>query len=187
MSTALTDAVVEEARRGEPSALTAIYIAVSPGILTYLRSHGSRDAEGLTQEVFVQLLPRIRRITGGASGVRALAFTIAHSRLVDEFRRRGRATELPYEVELDGRQVEPAESEALNNMKHRRAADLLASLGDDQKSVIMLRIFGDLSLEETAKIVGKSVGAVKQLQRRGLLALRAQLDTAPFDTPGERP
>jgi RNA polymerase sigma-70 factor (ECF subfamily) len=49
---------------------------------------------------------------------------------------------------------------------------LLAKLGDEQKTVILLRILGDLSLEETARVVGKSVGAVKQLQRRGLLALR---------------
>jgi RNA polymerase sigma-70 factor (ECF subfamily) len=178
MSPALTDAVVEDARRGDTSALSAIYIAVSPGILTYLRSHGSRDAEGLTQEVFVQLLPRIRRISGGASGVRALAYTIAHSRLVDEFRRRGRATELPYEAELDGRQAEPAESEALDSIHSQQAAALLAALAEEQKSVILLRIFGDLSLEETARILGKSVGAVKQLQRRGLLALRAQLEKA---------
>jgi len=177
MSAALTDSVVDSARRGDTAALTTIYIAVSPGILAYLRSHGSQDAEGLTQEVFAQLLPRIRRIHGGASGLRALAFTIAHSRLVDEFRRRGRAVEVPYEAELDGRQVEPAESAALNGVHARDAAALVAALSDDQRSVIMLRVFGDLSLEETAKTLGKSVGAVKQLQRRGLLALRAHLDT----------
>jgi RNA polymerase sigma-70 factor (ECF subfamily) len=178
MSFDLTDTVVEDARNGDPAALTAIYESVSPRILAYLRSHGSQDAEGLTQEVFVQLLPRIRRIAGGASGVRALAFTIAHSRLVDEFRRRSRSVELSYEAELDGRRVVPAESEALDNVTAQHAQSLLASLGDDQKSVIMLRVFGDLSLEDTAHILGKSVGAVKQLQRRGLLVLRARLDTS---------
>lgn len=181
MSSDLTDAVVEDARRGEATALAVIYESVSPKILAYLRSHGSRDAEGLTQEVFVQLFPRIRRITGGASGVRALAFTIAHSRLVDEFRRRSRATELPYEAELDGRRVEPAESTALDNVDAQRAHALLAALSDDQRSVIMLRILGDLSLDDTAQILGKSVGAVKQLQRRGLLALRGQLETSGID------
>ena len=176
MSAALSDAVVERARSGDTAALTTIYIAVSPGILAYLRSRGSQDAEGLTQEVFTQLLPRIRRIKGGASGLRALAFTIAHSRLVDEFRRRSRAVELPYEAELDGRRVEPAERDALNNVHARDTAALVDSLSDDQRSVIMLRVFGDLSLEDTAHALGKSVGAVKQLQRRGLLALRARLD-----------
>lgn len=38
--------------------------------------------------------------------------------------------------------------------------------------MVMLRVLGDLSLEETAGVLGKSVGSVKQLQRRGLLRLR---------------
>jgi RNA polymerase sigma-70 factor (ECF subfamily) len=50
--------------------------------------------------------------------------------------------------------------------------ELLAGLNEDQRTVVALRVVGQLSLEETADVTGKSVGAVKQLQRRGLLALR---------------
>jgi RNA polymerase sigma-70 factor (ECF subfamily) len=176
MASALTDEVVEEARHGDASALTTLYEAVAPGILAYLRSRGSRDAEGLTQDVFLQLLPRLRKITGGAAGVRALAFTIAHSRLIDEFRRRGRSVELAYDVHLDGREHDSAESEALRQVGTGEATALLARLGDEQRVVILLRVLGDLSLEDTARVVGKSVGAVKQLQRRGLLALREHVE-----------
>jgi RNA polymerase sigma-70 factor (ECF subfamily) len=172
MASALTDEVVEEARHGDASALTTLYEAVAPGILAYLRSRGSRDAEGLTQEVFLQLLPRLRKITGGAAGVRALAFTIAHSRLIDEFRRRSRSVELPYDADLDGRKHDSAEAEAFQQLGSGEATALLGTLGDEQRTVILLRVLGDLSLEDTARVVGKSVGAVKQLQRRGLLALR---------------
>ena len=170
MTAALTDEVVEDARKGDASALTAVYEALSPGILGYLRVRGSRDAEGLTQEVFLQLLPQLRKLTGGASGLRALAFRIAHARLVDEFRRRSRASEVPYEADLDGRKHDSAEHEVIGGSSS--ITSLLAKLGDEQKTVILLRVLGDLSLEETARVVGKSVGAVKQLQRRGLLALR---------------
>jgi RNA polymerase sigma-70 factor (ECF subfamily) len=172
MAAVLTDEVVEEARNGNASAVTALYEVLAPGILAYLRSRGSRDAEGLTQEVFLQLLPRLRTITGGAAGVRALAFTIAHSRLIDEFRRRSRSTEVPYEADLDTRQHRSAEQEVIEQSGSSEITALLARLGDEQKTVILLRVLGDLSLEETAQIVGKSIGAVKQLQRRGLLALR---------------
>jgi len=172
MTPVLTDEVVEAARNGHASAMTALYEVLAPGILAYLRNRGSRDAEGLTQEVFLQLLPRLRTITGGAAGVRALAFTIAHSRLVDEFRRRSRSTEMPYEPDLDDRQHDSAEQEVLEKAGSSEITALLARLRDEQKTVILLRVLGDLSLEETARIVGKSVGAVKQLQRRGLLALR---------------
>lgn len=172
MPPVLTDAVVDDARRGDTAALTSLYEAVSPGILAYLRSRGSADPEGLTQEVFVQLLPRVRSITGGAAGVRALSYTIAHSRLVDEFRRRGRAVEMPYEPDLDLRSQESAESTSASALVSHDVHVLLATLGDDQRTVILLRVLGDLSLEDTAASLGKSVGAVKQLQRRALLTLR---------------
>ena len=171
MTAALTDDVVDAAREGDSSALTMVYESLAPGILAYLRVRGSRDAEGLTQEVFLQLLPQLRKLTGGASGLRALAFRIAHARLVDEFRRRSRASEVPYEADLQrAAEVLNAGDEAMG--RSSSVTSLLAKLGDEQKTVILLRILGDLSLEETARVVGKSVGAVKQLQRRGLLALR---------------
>jgi RNA polymerase sigma-70 factor (ECF subfamily) len=172
MTAALTDEVVAEAQTGSPSALGAVYQALAPGILAYLRSRGSRDAEALTQDVFLHLLPRLSKVTGGASGVRALAFTIAHSRLVDEFRRRSRSTEVLYDPDADERQHDSAEQEVIDRSGAEAITALLTRLGDEQRTVILLRVLGDLSLEETARVMGKSVGAVKQLQRRGLLALR---------------
>ena len=53
---------------------------------------------------------------------------------------------------------------------------LLDRLNADQRAVLMLRVIGDLSIDETATALGKTPGAVKQLQRRGLLALRAVVD-----------
>jgi RNA polymerase sigma-70 factor (ECF subfamily) len=42
--------------------------------------------------------------------------------------------------------------------------------------VVTLRVLADLSVEETARVLGRTPGAVKQLQRRGLLALREILE-----------
>jgi RNA polymerase sigma-70 factor, ECF subfamily len=41
--------------------------------------------------------------------------------------------------------------------------------------VLYLRIVADLPIEQVAQVIGRSAGAVKQLQRRALLALRAAL------------
>jgi len=46
----------------------------------------------------------------------------------------------------------------------------------DQQHVLALRFSQDLSLEETATIVGKSINAVKVLQFRALAAMRRLLD-----------
>lgn len=180
MASSLTDAVVEEARRGDSAALTALYESIAPGILAYLRGRGSADPEALMQDVFLQLLPRIPRVTGGAGGVKALAYTIAHSRLVDELRKRGRSPEISVAEPIEIDWTFSAEEEALAGSQPALA--LLSSLGQAQRTVIMLRVFGDLSVEQTARVIGKSVGAVKQLQRRGLLALRETL-TESGDLP----
>jgi RNA polymerase sigma-70 factor (ECF subfamily) len=52
---------------------------------------------------------------------------------------------------------------------------LLERISPDQSEVLLLRIVADLSVDETAAVVGKSYEAVKALQRRGLAALRRQL------------
>ena len=54
---------------------------------------------------------------------------------------------------------------------------VLSRLSDDQRSVITLRVLGDLSVDQTAQVLGKTAGSVKQLQRRGLVRLRSLMST----------
>jgi RNA polymerase sigma factor (sigma-70 family) len=180
----LTEDEVAAAVAGEPAALRRVYETLSPRLVVYLRSRGSDDPEGLTQDVFVSLLPRLGQLRGGLAGLRTFAFSLAHARLVDENRRRARrprarTIELVDEPPL----VRSAEDLALGQIAGQEIFQRLAKLKDDQRAVVALRVIGELTLEETAEVVGKSVGAVKQLQRRGLLALREQLQVREGVTP----
>ncbi|BAS11716.1 ECF RNA polymerase sigma factor SigD [Arthrobacter sp. Hiyo8] len=49
---------------------------------------------------------------------------------------------------------------------------LLDSLPEDYREVLALRIVAELSLESTARIMNKTPGAIKQLQRRALARLK---------------
>ena len=170
----LTEVEVASAITGEPAALGRVYEALSPAIAAYLRSRGSEDPEGLTQDVFVALLPRLGRLRGGAAGLYTLAFSLAHARLVDEIRRRAKRPRVQsFEPSTDPRSAASAEEHALSRVGNADLCELLGRLKKDQREVVTLRVVGQLSLEETAEVVGKSVGAVKQLQRRGLLSMRA--------------
>ncbi len=53
---------------------------------------------------------------------------------------------------------------------------LLGALSPDQRDVLLLRIVADLTVEQVSEALGKAPGAVQQLQRRGLTALRRRLD-----------
>ena len=52
---------------------------------------------------------------------------------------------------------------------------LLGALTEEQRDVLLLRVVAGLSLQETAAVVGKRVGAVKALQRRALTSLRKEI------------
>lgn len=170
----LTESTVADAQSGNNDAVSTIYRVLAPKVLGYLRARGVEDPEGLTHEVFLAVLPRLARLQGGAAGLRTLVFSVAHARYVDETRKRARRPgSTSYEQEYDERTTPSAETAALEATGSAHMVGLLDQLGDEQRSVISLRILGDLSLDQTAAVLGKSTGAVKQLQRRGLENLRS--------------
>ncbi|MGH8860609.1 MAG: RNA polymerase sigma factor [Jatrophihabitantaceae bacterium] len=176
----IDDALVDAARGGDDAAVRRIYHALSPAVLGYLRVHGASDPEAATSEVFVAVFDRIARLSGGAAGLRTLLFSVAHARMVDDRRvqaRRPRTVEyLPAD---DRRHVPSAEDDALESLAAERVRAILALLPSDQGEVLRLRIVADLSIEQVAEVIGRSAGAVKQLQRRALIALRAELSRRP--------
>lgn len=125
------------------------------------------------QEVFLAVLPRLHSVTGGSAGLRTFIFSVAHARMVDDHRRLGRApAKLPFDPELDVRADPSAEEEALERIAPGEIVGLLESLHEEQREVLSLRLVAGLTVEQTAETIGKSAGAVKQLQRRGILKLR---------------
>ncbi len=165
--------VLAAARRGDGPAWAALYAELAPRVLGYLRAQGAAEPEDLTGEVFLQIVRDLARFTGGERAFRAWVFTIAHHRLLDERRRAGRRPAATAPVDdldslLDSPGVDEDVGPALGEERVRR---LIAPLPPDQRTVLFLRILGDLTIEETARLLGKRPGAVKALQRRGLAAV----------------
>jgi RNA polymerase sigma-70 factor, ECF subfamily len=172
----LDDALVAAASSGDEHALREVYLALSPAVLVYLRSRGVPDPEAVTSEVFVSVLPKLPKLRGGASGLRTLTFSVAHARMVDAYRAAARRpAPVDYEPADDTRLVPSAEDDAIASLGTERVAAILGLLPPDQREVLYLRIVADLPIEQVAQVIGRSAGAVKQLQRRALLALRAAL------------
>jgi len=173
------DDLVRSAKRGEAWALTEVWHRHSAAVLAYLRGRGVVDAEDMTSEVFLQVFRGIGRFRGDVGDLRTFVFSVAHARYVDEVRRlarRGVAAE--FSADRHDRPEPSAESAAMTALATDRVRRLIETLSPDQRDVLLLRIVADLSLEQTAEVLGKSVGSVKSLQHRGLAALRPILGTA---------
>ena len=176
IGTAFPD-VLCAARAGAAWAFEALYRELAPAVTGYLRMHGALEPDDLASETFIGLFTGLSSFEGDEGALRAWVFTIAHRRLVDDWRRRSRRPQLAA-IPDDG--PEPAiggdvEDDALAALGSRAVHELCAALPDDQRSVILMRIVGDLSLEQVAAAMGRSVASVKALQRRGLLTLRSEL------------
>lgn len=151
----------------------AVYRTLSGAVLGYLKARGVDDPEAVTQDVFLAFFPKIGELTGGLQGAKSLVFSIAHARMVDYYRRVERRPDFtPYDPLQDGRSTASAEDHALGH--DGGAAHLLAGLTDEHRQVLALRVVADLSIEQVAGIMGKSQGAIKQLQRRALQNLKDQ-------------
>ena len=175
------DSVLCAAQSGAPWALERLYQVLSPAVLGYLRVQGAADPEDLANEVFLGVFQRIGSFAGDEDRFRSWIFTIAHSRLIDDRRRASRRPQLvhdPTDVPVD-RPGGDAEQDALARLSGRRVQALCDELVADQRDVLLLRLMAGLTVEAIAESLGKSEGAVKALQRRGLANLRKILERDP--------
>jgi RNA polymerase sigma factor (sigma-70 family) len=161
------------ARVGASWAFESLHRELAPAVAGYLRAQGAAEVEDLTSEVFLGVFRGLPRFEGDEAQLRSWVFAIAHRRLIDERRRRGRRPPgRPYESEGDTRVGGDVEEEALAALGDERVLALLDVLSADQRTVLLLRVAGDLTVEQVATAIGKRPGAVKALQRRALATLR---------------
>jgi RNA polymerase sigma factor (sigma-70 family) len=185
------EAVLAAAQRGDERALETIYRDLSPLVLGYLRSNGAREPEDLTSEVFVALVRNIPSFSGSQESFRSWVLTIAHRRLIDEFRHRSRRPEDPVVPDEVQARLAPdtatAEVVALDGLANERVSDALSHLTDDQRAVVTLRILADVPIKDVAAILGKPETAVKSLQHRALASLARHIDATPDELATEDP
>jgi RNA polymerase sigma factor (sigma-70 family) len=176
MSPERFNSLLAAAREGSEAAWRELYDGLAPVVLGYLRANGAPDPEDVLSEVFLQVARDIARFDGDERGFRSWVFTIAHHRLIDARRHSARRPiELAAEPPEPDEPADDAADEALARIGLDEVRGILETLSPEQRAVLLLRVIGDLSIDDVAKAVGKRPGAVKALQRRGLAAVRRAL------------
>lgn len=169
------DDLLSGARRGESWAFKTLFEWLGARVLGYLRSKHVEDPDGLANEVFLRVFRTVGSFDGDADRFRSWVFTIAHNLAIDAHRRSERrplTRTMEVDIDLVGGDVE---EDVLVVLARERVEALLATCSAEQRDVLMLRFVNDLSVAETAEILGKSQEAVKGLQRRALAAVERAL------------
>jgi RNA polymerase sigma-70 factor, ECF subfamily len=169
--------VLAGAKTGAPWALEALYRDLQPRLLRYLNSQAPKVAEDLASETWIGVAVSVPWFEGDEDAFRAFLFTVARRRVLDHRRKEyGRRTDPTEHETLEG--LSPAsdgEQAALDQVGTGWALEQIATLPPDQAEVVLLRVIGDLSVDEVASIVGKRPGTVRSLQLRALRRLARQL------------
>lgn len=146
-----------------------------PRVRSYLLAAGASEADDLLSDVFVSITRNLPKFRGTDDELRAWIFSIARNRLRDEFRRRQRRDR---RQPASGSTPDVASDVAAapESLLDPGLVTALRSLTEEQREVVVLRFVADLSLEDVARMTGRSAGAVKSLQHRALASLGRLLD-----------
>jgi RNA polymerase sigma-70 factor, ECF subfamily len=169
--------LIEAARAGDEAAWAEIWGELAPPVLGYLRGSGAPDPEDVLGETFFQVARDLGGFEGDWERFRSWVFTVARHRLIDARRSSARrpADSVAEPPEPPGPAADDVAEQALSRIGDERVRRVLSELTEDQRTVLLLRVVGDLSLEQVAEALGKRTGAIKQLQRRGLATVRRRL------------
>ena len=182
--------LVRRAKAGEPEALSEFYEQYVDRVFRYIviRVGNHHDSEDLTEEVFLRALQSISKFNYKGAPLAAWLFRIAHNIIVDHWRRtRGREmNSLDDAMEVSEPGADPEEGlELFSDTQGLRKA--MEGLTERQREVLTLRFGADLSIVETAKVMGRKEGTIKALQHNALAALRRLVDregTLKYDHEG---
>jgi RNA polymerase sigma-70 factor (ECF subfamily) len=166
----LQERFLVEAAQSDPKRFAVLYEENFSRVYAYIarRVHERAEAEDLTADVFHRALENLRSFQWRGVPFAAWLYRIAANAIADRATRAARARALL---------APDAEPEPLpEELEHRaRLFRMVDDLAGDQRCVIMMRFAEQKSIAEIALALGRSEGAIKQLQFRALHNLRKRI------------
>ena len=173
-----------EAAQKDPARFAELYENNFERVYAYIarRVRDRNEAEDVTSEVFHQALANLPKFQWRGVPFAAWLFRIAANSIIDRGKRAAREQSLPEGFELPSEDA----SQIIDDEVEQRARlfQLVGRLPEDQRLVISKRFSEEKSIREIANEIGRSEGAVKQLQFRAVQTLRAWLTDEPGDRNG---
>jgi RNA polymerase sigma factor (sigma-70 family) len=166
---------------GHEEALTPLHTRYAGLVFGIVAQSLDRSAaEEITQDVFLTLWQKAHTYDPGRGRVRPWLLQIAHARILNELRRRGRRPQLvpdPDETHLgaieDGAPL--PDEEAWRDYRREAIAAAVDALPAPQRQALSLAFFEDLTQQQVAAYLDLPLGTAKTRIRTGLQRLRVSL------------
>ncbi len=158
----------------DAQALGELHDQLYPVVYRYVRFRldDEQMVEDITSEAFVRMLDALKKDGRKIRDLRAWLLGTASHLVADHFRVQYRREEEQIERHEDLPDGKSTEGLAEQNFRKEEVRQAVQCLTEDQQNVLALRFSQEMSIEETARTMGKSINAVKVLQYRALNTLR---------------
>ena len=153
--------------------LASLYEEYYDKIARYVYVHigNKEEAEDIAGEVFLRALKSLKSYREQGVPMQGWLFRIAHNLTIDYLRKMDKRSTVPIDsVVLQGND-NPADT-AERNIEFARVTEAMKQLTTEQREVINLRFFGGLTSKEVGGVLGKSDGAVREMQRAAIEKVR---------------
>jgi RNA polymerase sigma-70 factor (ECF subfamily) len=168
-------ALVELARGGDAEAFGQLYDHYRTKVyrFVYYRVGSTAVAEDLTSDTFFRALRSMGSFQWQGKDFGAWLMTIARNLTTDHFKAGRTRLELSTDdmtAHFDSAEgsTDGPETQVLASLTNQTLLTALKGLPHEQQECLIMRFLQGLSIAETALILGRSDGAVKQLQLRGI-------------------
>jgi RNA polymerase sigma-70 factor (ECF subfamily) len=175
--------LLREAKNGNAEAFGKLYSLYFTPVYRYvlLRVRDRTLTEDITQTVFMKVYRSLDTFHVGSISPLAYFFTVARNTIIDHWKKKRETvfgdlgdeeSDTPLDIP-DNREHDETRVDRAVTMERVRSA--LRSVSEDQREVLTLKFIAQLSNHEIARAMGKTEDAIRQLQSRGLKALRDAL------------
>lgn len=168
---------IADCRAGTLSAFDVLYTRHVDAVYRYLyrRTCNKDIAQDLTSTTFLKAMESIRSFHPSKGMLRAWLYRIARNTLIDHYRTFHATQDIASVWDLPGDDVASVATERKLDVAKLHAA--LATLSADQREVVMLRVWEDLSHADIAALTDRTEANSKVLFSRAIASLRTQLSS----------
>jgi len=166
---------IDRCQQGDVSAFGELYDTYIKKIydFVYYKTLHRETAEDLTSVVFTKALEHINSFTNTEGSFSAWLYRIARNTVIDHYRTRKIEKDVDDVWDLSSSEDVAHDTDV--RLKLEKAEKLLGVLTSEQRDIVIMRLWQDMTHADIATVIGKSEGAVKVAYSRAITKLRGEM------------
>lgn len=180
METDVQTQLIVAVRAGDTSSFGTLYDTFVRDIyrFVYYKTHHKEIAEDLTSQVFMKAFEKIGTYNEKKGGFRTWLYQIARNTVIDHYRSEKETKSI--EDAWDVVSADDTSALADKNLQIEQVKKYLQLLKSEQRDIVIMRLWQDMSYKEIAEILGKSEASCKMSFSRSLKELQKIMPEAIF-------